>query len=73
MKRTRIMYAIVIVLALAFPYITPDPDFWISSGGTRALWLGVAALSMSFLNRNLFVLIQYILCKQKYTLQAFLS
>jgi branched-chain amino acid transport system permease protein len=53
MTRTRAMYAIVLVLALVFPYITPDPDFWVSSGGTRALWLGVAALSMSFMNRNL--------------------
>ncbi|MEN9352329.1 MAG: hypothetical protein RL476_289 [Actinomycetota bacterium] len=51
--RSQIKYAIVIAFAIAFPYITPDPDFWVSSGGTRALWLGVAALSMSFLNRNL--------------------
>ena len=53
MSRMRIVYAVVIALALAFPYITPDPDFWVSSGGARALWLGVTALSMSFLNRNL--------------------
>lgn len=51
--RSQLKYAIVIALAIAFPFITPDPDFWVSSGGTRALWLGVAALSMSFLNRNL--------------------
>jgi branched-chain amino acid transport system permease protein len=49
----RIVYTVVIAFALAFPYITPDPDFWVSSGGARALWLGVTALSMSFLNRNL--------------------
>ena len=53
MSRMRIVYAVVIAFALAFPYITPDPDFWVSSGGARALWLGVTALSMSFLNRNL--------------------
>lgn len=53
MTRNRIRYAVILVLAIAFPFITPDPDFWVSSGGTRALWLGVAALSMSFLNRNL--------------------
>jgi branched-chain amino acid transport system permease protein len=47
------MYAVVLILAILFPFITPDPDFWVSSGGTRALWLGVTALSMSFLNRNL--------------------
>ena len=47
------MYATVLILAIIFPFITPDPDFWVSSGGTRALWLGVTALSMSFLNRNL--------------------
>lgn len=49
----RSVYAIVALLAIAFPYITPDPDFWVSSGGTRAIWLGVAALSMVFMNRNL--------------------
>jgi branched-chain amino acid transport system permease protein len=53
MKRTRIILISVIGFALVFPYITPDPDFWVSSGGARALWLGVTALSMSFLNRNL--------------------
>ena len=53
MSRIRIVYTVVIAFALAFPYITPDPDFWVSSGGARALWLGVTALSMSFLNRNL--------------------
>ena len=53
MTRKWILYVGVIALAIAFPYITPDPDFWVSSGGTRAIWLGVAALSMSFLNRNL--------------------
>jgi len=53
MSRMRIVYTVIIAFALAFPYITPDPDFWVSSGGARALWLGVTALSMSFLNRNL--------------------
>jgi branched-chain amino acid transport system permease protein len=53
MNRNRITYGCIIAVALIFPFITPDPDFWVSSGGTRALWLGVAALSMSFLNRNL--------------------
>lgn len=53
MNRMRFVYTVVIALALAFPFITPDPDFWVSSGGARALWLGVTALSMSFLNRNL--------------------
>lgn len=51
--RSKLKYVLILALAIAFPYITPDPDFWVSSGGTRALWLGVAALSMSFLNRNL--------------------
>lgn len=53
MTKARIILASVIGFALVFPYITPDPDFWVSSGGARALWLGVTALSMSFLNRNL--------------------
>lgn len=51
--RSKLKYVLILAIAIAFPYITPDPDFWVSSGGTRALWLGVAALSMSFLNRNL--------------------
>lgn len=53
MSRTRILYGVIVALALTFPFITPDPEFWVSSGGSRALWLGVTALSMSFLNRNL--------------------
>ena len=53
MTRTRTGYAFVLAIALVFPFVTPDPEFWVSSGGTRALWLGVVALSMSFLNRNL--------------------
>ena len=53
MNTKRIMYVVVALLAVAFPFITPDPDFWVSSGGTRSLWLGTAALSMVFLNRNL--------------------
>ena len=53
MNRNRIIYPLVLIFAGIFPFITPDPEFWVSSGGTRALWLGVAALSMSFLNRNL--------------------
>lgn len=51
--RSKLKNVLILAIAIAFPYITPDPDFWVSSGGTRALWLGVAALSMSFLNRNL--------------------
>jgi branched-chain amino acid transport system permease protein len=53
MSIKKFVYPIVALLAIAFPYITPDPDFWVSSGGTRAIWLGVAALSMVFMNRNL--------------------
>jgi acyl-CoA hydrolase len=53
MTQKRITYGVVILLSLIFPFITPDPQFWVSSSGTRALWLGVATLSMSFLNRNL--------------------
>jgi branched-chain amino acid transport system permease protein len=43
----------VLVLTLLFPLITPNPSFWVSSGGCRALWIGTAALSMTYLNRNL--------------------
>ena len=53
MNKKNYLIAAVVAFGIVFPFITPDPDFWVSSGGTRALWLGVAALSMSFLNRNL--------------------
>ena len=53
MNRYRSLVSAVVVIALIFPFITPDPNFWVSSGGTRALWLGLTALSMSYLNRNL--------------------
>lgn len=53
MNKKNSLIAAVVVFGLIFPFVTPDPDFWVSSGGTRALWLGVTALSMSFLNRNL--------------------
>jgi branched-chain amino acid transport system permease protein len=45
--------AIVIAIAIAFPYIVPNPTFWVVNGGTRTLWIGLLALSMAFLNRNL--------------------
>jgi branched-chain amino acid transport system permease protein len=53
MTKVRSTYLLLLAVAIAFPYLVPDPDFWVSSGGSRALWLGVTALSMSFLNRNL--------------------
>lgn len=53
MNRYRILIAGVLIFAVVFPFITPDPNFWVSSGGARALWLGLTALSMSYLNRNL--------------------
>lgn len=53
MNKKNSLIAAIVLFGLVFPFITPDPEFWVSSGGTRALWLGVTALSMSFLNRNL--------------------
>ena len=53
MTRYRALITGVLLFAVVFPFITPDPNFWVSSGGTRALWLGLTALSMSYLNRNL--------------------
>ncbi|MEN9742113.1 MAG: hypothetical protein RIR66_1069 [Actinomycetota bacterium] len=53
MTRYRALITGVLLFAIVFPFITPDPNFWVSSGGTRALWLGLTALSMSYLNRNL--------------------
>lgn len=51
--RSHKVFFVILVIALIFPFVTPDPAFWISSGGSRALWIGVAALSMTYLNRNL--------------------
>ena len=53
LNRGRWTLLAVLAVTLLFPLITPNPTFWISSGGSRALWLGTAALSMSYLNRNL--------------------
>lgn len=43
--------AVVLILALAFPYIVDRPRFWLPNIGIRSLWLGVIAMSLVFLNR----------------------
>ena len=51
--RGRNVAAIVVLFAVAFPYIVPNPGFWVLNAGTRTLWIGLLALSMIYLNRNL--------------------
>jgi branched-chain amino acid transport system permease protein len=53
MNRRRTLFSVLVVLAIAFPYIVPDSTFWVTNGGTRTLWIGLVALSMAYLNRNL--------------------
>jgi branched-chain amino acid transport system permease protein len=53
MSRRRVIIGVLVLLAVAFPYIVPDPSFWVTNGGTRTLWIGLVALSMAYLNRNL--------------------
>jgi branched-chain amino acid transport system permease protein len=53
MSRRKVIIGVLVLLAIAFPYIVPDPSFWVTNGGTRTLWIGLVALSMAYLNRNL--------------------
>ena len=53
MNRRKAFIVAFLVLAVAFPYIVPDPSFWVVNGGSRTLWIGLVALSMAYLNRNL--------------------
>ncbi len=53
MNRRKVIIGVLVLLAIAFPYIVPDPGFWVTNGGTRTLWIGLVALSMAYLNRNL--------------------
>ncbi len=53
MNRRKVIIGVLVLLAIVFPYIVPDPGFWVTNGGTRTLWIGLVALSMAYLNRNL--------------------
>ena len=53
MNRRKVIIGVLVLLAVVFPYIVPDPGFWVTNGGTRTLWIGLVALSMAYLNRNL--------------------
>jgi len=53
MSRRKVIIGVLVLLAVVFPYIVPDPSFWVTNGGTRTLWIGLVALSMAYLNRNL--------------------
>ena len=53
MNRRKVIIGVLVLLAVVFPYIVPNPGFWVTNGGTRTLWIGLVALSMAYLNRNL--------------------
>lgn len=46
-----IVWGVVILVAIVFPFVVDRPRFWISNIGVRTLWLGVIAMSLVFLNR----------------------
>ena len=49
-KRTRLIVGlIVLAILIAFPFIVPRPQFWVVSIGIRSLWLGIVALSLTWL------------------------
>lgn len=43
--------AVVLVIALVFPYVVDRPRFWLPNIGVRSIWLGIIAMSLVFLNR----------------------
>lgn len=46
--RTVALIALLVGL-LVYPYVVPQPGFWVVGIGLRALWLGLVAMSVSFL------------------------
>ena len=46
-----IIWVVLLVVALAFPYVVDRPRFWIPNIGIKSIWLGVIAMSLVFLNR----------------------
>lgn len=44
---------VVLVIAIAFPFVVDRPRFWIPNIGVKTMWLGTIAMSMVFLNRYL--------------------
>ena len=52
MNRRKVIIGLLVLLAIVFPYIVPNPGFWVTNGGTRTLWIGLVALSMAYLNSS---------------------
>ena len=42
---------VVVLAAIAFPYVVDRPRFWLPNIGVRSIWLGIIAMSLVFLNR----------------------
>ncbi|QVQ54537.1 branched-chain amino acid ABC transporter permease [Spiractinospora alimapuensis] len=50
---TRVALGVVLVVVLVlFPLVVPRPDFWVVSIGIRGLWLGIIALSLTWLAKH---------------------
>lgn len=48
--RTRLIVGVAVLVALViFPFVVPRPQFWVVSIGIRSLWLGIAAMSLTWL------------------------
>lgn len=48
----KILLVIFFGVLIAFPYIVPRPGFWVVSVGIRSLWLGIVAMSLTWLARS---------------------
>lgn len=46
-----IVLVVIVLAALAFPYVVDRPRFWLPNVGIRSIWLGIIAMSLVFLNR----------------------
>jgi branched-chain amino acid transport system permease protein len=52
-RRNKIILLVILFGALiAFPYVVPRPGFWVVSVGIRSLWLGIVAMSLTWLARS---------------------
>ncbi|MDZ8200934.1 branched-chain amino acid ABC transporter permease [Microbacterium sp. SSW1-59] len=50
-SRMWIVWTVILILAIIFPFIVDRPRFWVSNIGVKSLWLGIIAMSLVFLNK----------------------
>ncbi|WP_166983959.1 branched-chain amino acid ABC transporter permease [Paramicrobacterium fandaimingii] len=52
LRRYALIFSLLLVIvAIAFPYLVDRPRFWLPNVGIKTLWLGTIAMSLVFLNR----------------------